>query len=73
VIVRECRLRLCSDNETGRKYCFGLDNPFTGDSLLLSAPDKDTFDLWVNVLMPVSNQEQAASSDEDLSMLNKTK
>jgi hypothetical protein len=71
VIVRECRLRLLADSETGRRYCFSLDNPYTGESILLSAPDRDTFDMWVNMIMPVSNQELAASSDDDLALLNR--
>lgn len=70
IVVKQCRLNLLPDKETGKNYCFELDDSFTQVTLRFSVVDRDTFDEWVNLLVPLSNQDDIDDSDEDIAKLN---
>lgn len=62
-------MHLLADNQIGKSYCFELDNSISQISMQFSAPDRESFDEWVNLMLPLSNQDAAETSDDDIALL----
>ena len=68
--MKETRLNLLPDNETGRSYCWELTSTINQSAILFSALNKDEFDDWIAFLLPETTQEIPDASDDDIAALS---